>query len=852
MTDEQIADLDYMRARIDGLSDKLINKLEEKMETLDSRLEEAEEGTLKYDSLINAKERLQSLIDTINNNKGQYIHRSYQAFSDPKYLDGLMSKDVNKAGRIRLNNAIEFVMAENNVSEYEAKKQIFGYLDGLRGSKDFVSAITNGKARADFLKKRKDIPQPIRELLGEAKEPAFNYVNTIFKVSDYLASLEYQEKMSRALLNMPSLASLDAQEGFTELASNSEGWTALSGIYVKEELANAISDLQPLETVNSGFYSGWIKFVAFTKLGKTVLSPTTTARNLISGTFLAWNAGFNPFVSKSKILKSIQIAFGTEKSMNELKEETVKLIKLGIVNDGAVSGEILATLNDFSKSMDRMLKKSPLEKGLSPQQRATAVLEKGLLIAQTLYKFGDDFYKIIGFYQYKQRYVKSGMTESEAEIKAAERITDTFPTYSKIPKNIQRLRRLPIIGSFPSFSYEVYRTTYNGLKYINEDRKEGRTEMMSQQIAGMIMANASLYALSYFSMAMLGIDDDDDDFIRDGLPEWQRNSQLIYSSDNGMKPTFIDGTALFPGEVIMKPLRTLFEERESRTNQDKTKQYIQEFSGPFTDLDINSKTMIDLLINKKDNGKPIYEGENLSEGIFKDPNRVADYFMKQAGPGIYNNMTEFARANEVAPEYFGDKITPYGREYTNQDALLALFGLRFSTINYQSLLKNVGFEMKLKYDLYRTDLNKKIKSTAVMDEEKINEIVYEYAKKNDDIFKSLVNGVQTARKLGMSNQKIYKSLELGNYSKIDIKSLLIGNTPPLKEITDTSLRSQFNEIQINYTDEKKANMLINNLMRNVKIYNILVKKKNNEDKKIIESQVFNRPRKPSFERPKRP
>ena len=85
----------------------------------------------------------------------------------------------------------------------------------------------------------------------------------------------------------------------------------------------------------------------------------------------------------------------------------------------------MKTINDFSNDLERISKQG--------------VAKNAFNAIKKVYAIGDDFYKVIGYYTYKNRYVKYGLSESDAEAKAAKRITDTFPTYSMIPRNIQRL-----------------------------------------------------------------------------------------------------------------------------------------------------------------------------------------------------------------------------------------------------------------------------------------------------------------------------------------------------------------------------------------------------------------------------
>ena len=50
--------------------------------------------------------------------------------------------------------------------------------------------------------------------------------------------------------------------------------------------------------------------------------------------------------------------------------------------------------------------------------------------------------------------------EEGIEQYAATLIRETYPTYSKVPKLIQTIRKIPFIGNFVSFPAEILRTTF--------------------------------------------------------------------------------------------------------------------------------------------------------------------------------------------------------------------------------------------------------------------------------------------------------------------------------------------------------------------------------------------------------
>ncbi|AGO48635.1 virion structural protein [Cellulophaga phage phi18:3] len=810
LNDEQINSLDALRTRVDTLSEQLNTRLADKITALEAKKKSYKSSSIAQTSIDNSIERIQNLIDTIEANKGVYLYRSYQAFKDKKYLNNLTSKNVNAEGRNRIKKAVDFIIeeSEGKLDEKAAKRQLFEYLDDLKVKGDFATQATSGRADSPFLKKRKDIPEPIRELLGESKDPVANYVNTVFKISSYIASLEYQETMAAELLDS-GLGTYEAQEGYTKLTSDSEGWQGLSGIYVSNELYNSIQDLQPLEAITDDVYKAFVMFSGFTKLGKTVLSPTTAARNFYSGVFLGINAGFMPGANPKLAAKALKLAWGTKKTRKELKAELYKLHQLGILGDGGMSQEVIETINDFSNEIDRMVSKN--------------VFTKSFDVVKKIYALGDDYYKVIGFYTYKQRYMSSGMTEMQSEAKAAERMTSTFPTYSMLPKNVQRLRRVPFVGTFVSFPYEVLRTTANTLRFIKEDIDSGRNKMAMQQAAGLFVASASLGVIGMITRNMIGFDDEDDDTLRNMLPDWQKNAKLIYTGkDKHGQPTFMDGTALFPAEVWLKPLRALLEDRAGRSFNDKMKISADELFTPYIGLDISYKTVNELISNKDQYSKKIYEGESLGTGVFSDPEKIVQHYLKNAGPGVYANITEFMRANDINPDFFGDKFTSYGREYNNRDAIMGLLGFRFSTINYASGMSSVGFDLKEKYNDVRTNISRKLKSTNELDEEQIGKLIEKYNDVNKKVSDQVLLNIKGARKLGVSDTDIENALNQSGFSIGDIDYFLTGDKPPLKEISKTTEANQVDKIDLNYKDKNKANKIIDSYYKNVDLFNTLI------------------------------
>ena len=795
--------LDYSRARIDTLSKHIVNVLNQKMQ--ETKMTEAQ------------KEATQQLIETIQFNEGQYIKRTYQAFTDPKYLEGFMMPygDMNEVARKKFDGAVEYLQAAEGLSFDEAQAEVVKYIDGLaRNSGSEMAVGKAGAAAARFLKQRKDIPEAFRDLLGEAKDPLYNYANTTEQLSGFLASIDYQQNLADTILGM-GIATDQPKPGYTKLSPNSSDWSYLKDLYVPVEFKEAMESLGPLETLNDNFYKTFVNLTSLGKLSKTVLSPTTTFRNLYSGILLGLNSGHLFAMSPDKIGKSAAMAWGPVRDKKQLQAEREQLIRLGIIGDAARSGELMATLNDFGSYFG-----DPAKQGAG---------KRVIDFAKQAYAFGDDFYKTVGFYQEKAKLMDSGMNEVDATNKAAERIRGGYPTYSYIPPNIRKLRRNPFLGSFVSFPYEVVRTTKNNLLYAAEDFKAGRNKMAMSRLAGMTMATTGIAAISTASKQMLGLSDEDDERIRSLVPFYQEDSELLYMGKDENSATFIDGTALFPSEVVVKPIRILLENPQDETVGKRAVDALEEALGPYVGFDLTSKALLELFKNENSFGNAIYsEGEKVSSipivnGVFNDPKAMVNYLAKKAGPGVYNNAQEMARALEISPEIFGEKVSTY-REYNPEDALLGFLGFRQSTVNYYQAVKNkIREEKDIMSELQAQQL-KSLSSNRIMSDDEIQKAFSAYKQAQDKFNNTVLGYAETGRTLGMAEDKIGSSFSDGGMSRRDVAQTLGGGAIPMRIVSKQRYTDKIDALRANkaiYGDQRVQEM-IDMYTANVEAFNALV------------------------------
>jgi|GEM_PF-2220325 len=717
--------LGFFRERVDNLSQEIINVIEGQKEKFIEKQSGLDPLSAGYTALQNQINNRNNLIQTIENNKGKYLTRSYDAFTDPKYIKGLTIPYNNMSSKNKklINNAITYLEREEGFTKAEARAYISEYLDDIKRSGDigFSAGSMGGRAVSDFLRKRKDLPQEFLDLLGQIKDPLHNYVNTVYNINKYLNNLKFQDKLLGGLLDS-GVGKFTPEFGYTKLASETKEWETLHGLYVPNEFAEALKDAMPLGRIDNAFWRGLVTATSWTKVNKTVYSPTTTVRNFDSGVLLGLNAGHFFALNPKEAVKAAKQAWGSDSVFSDegLRDFRNELLEEGIIGDGVGSGEFRALLSEYRKTIDRITSKNPVT-GVSK-------------FAEKTYAFGDDFYKVFGYVIEKSRLMEYGMSEADARKKAGQRIRGGYPTYSYLPRNIKALRRFPLTGSFISFNYETVRSTKNNALYAMEDLKAGRIKMAANRLVGMAIANSGHLGLASWTMSMFGWSDQEEKTMREFLPNWQENSLLIYTGKNEKgEPTFMDGTALVPAEVLLKPLMTAFGKRKDYDNVlEQVSGGMDEFLSSYYDKDVLINTLWALSTNQTESGKKIF-----NDDLEKSIKNGVNHFMRGAGPGIYNNFAEFMRANELAQSFFGEKITNYGREYTNKDALLALAGIRTNTINFGSMMKFAGYKLSNKVKEIKSDTHSDLDVKRRLSDDEIQKIFDNHIRRNKEVEKRL-------------------------------------------------------------------------------------------------------------------
>ena len=336
----------------------------------------------------------------------------------------------------------------DEVTKNYAKKIAADEVTPYKLSESDVSAsdLANIKVDDNILDRQK-LNEWQKELYGVIKDPSYTYFSTIGKQANLNFTTEYLNRMAQ-IGRAPggfakTLGELDAID--SNLKNDATKWKRydnttsmpndLEGLYIKAPQYEGILDVTSnwLNKSNVGAFYKYAVLApkAASQVAKTILSPLTHVRNLISaGAFVSANGAFFPnygdiqmllprvlggegTVGKAYSLTGKRI-FGTlDKEQQKLYE---KLLRVGVVDSQVQATETKRLLRDILKNPAAVEKElyNKLPKTITDRTK------KGLLATyqklQDAYVAEDDFWKIINWSLERNRHGilagKLGITES--------------------------------------------------------------------------------------------------------------------------------------------------------------------------------------------------------------------------------------------------------------------------------------------------------------------------------------------------------------------------------------------------------------------------------------------------------
>tara|TARA_E500000318_G_scaffold108077_1_gene118258 strand:+ start:19472 stop:24295 length:4824 start_codon:yes stop_codon:yes gene_type:complete len=479
-SDEQLSFLDGMRARIDGFSQRLIDEGLVSSRTVD--LKDAD-----------GNEVPSSMADIIKANIGKYLRTTYESIENKNYVPDEIVRNKAKDKLLkdmdsdpRFQKAIQTRMDRDGLTRNEAlEAQVEDRINSILTNKerDFLGRPNIGKVDKSSLKRQKDIPAEIRALMGEVKDPWYNYAKSI----ETVVQLYYKEKMFADIAKTgenlyffrEGQIPAGQQNMFTGKIPNDPGYGALAGMrttpLIEAEIVGSVkSKRHPVAL-------GYARVLSGAKWMKTIGSIPTHLLNFYG------NIGFviaNGHWRLGKFSESLNTVFEDVKKMPNADRRALvdDLIARGVIRQSVTLGDVNTLLkgDDIGAAFDSRVHELTA-KGTAKKLKKGFLTAKGA--AEGVYQGTDDLFKIFGYLNELNEYsqIEYGKKPSELSVEelskmqdfAASRTRNGYPDYSQVYGLAKIASKSPLIAPFVSYTAESYRVSFNLFYFGYEDIQRG-------------------------------------------------------------------------------------------------------------------------------------------------------------------------------------------------------------------------------------------------------------------------------------------------------------------------------------------------------------------------------------------
>lgn len=707
----------------------------------------------------------------VEGNLGVYMTRSYRVFDDIKWPDKVAPEVRNRAADFVLKDLQRSnpaatpetarAVVESMLTDW--KQQGSGALlktGGKLGSKDLTSLIA-----------RKDIPEVIRQLMGEYKDPVINYTRSVAKMSNLLGNARFLNE-ARAQ-GMGKWLFEDGSQPVSHsaliAAEASDVMAPLNGLRTTPEIAEAFRTFGKSEPINSFWAKTYFRINGLAKAGKTIGSVMTQVRNTVGqGYFWLMNGHFD-IRPTGGALKSIAADIGLTNDV-KWRESYKRYLRLNVVDQSAKAGELRDVIKDAALNDVNV-------PGLDAGGRTMGSLKKLAIDAPIrAYQLADDLGKIVGFENElaRQKAINPGVDVASLEKIAAERIQNTYPTYTRVPEWVKQFRRQPVVGPFMTFAYESFRTAFHNLRYTIEDLGSSNPAQKKagvQRLTGQLAVLGGGYVVGSMSRSLLGLSMQDEDDLRRFLPRWDKNAQLMFTGVADGKADYVNLSFANPYSYLTDPVMAV---ANGLRGDDELSTLIARSFGeivrPFASEDILANSLIDVARNTTETGGRVYNPQDTPENVLA---AKLKHVAEAIEPGTSTRLRK-----KIVPALQG-KQTPFGGALNPAKEIGSeLTGFKQQTLDYEQA---VAFKARSfrRNDTEAEGLFREVmlrRGTVTLEE--MTEAFTRSNSQRFELWKSLYGDTKAALRRGVSSTAIKESLIGNGIGKADAAKIMDGKYVP--------------------------------------------------------------------------
>lgn len=386
------------------------------------------------------------------------------------------------------------------------------------------------------LKRRKDIPDVIRQYWGEITDIAALAGLTMSRLGQMATAAEFQKRLAEVSPDGKPMfiRSQTARGDYIHRIPDTPSMGALAGMWVRDpgvyQFVLGAFEKQAVNRITRLYFTA----LAFPRTMKTAGNPATHMRNFLGNFLFAIASGeaFRPsyWIGWARALKMYWDLY----KGNAVEWE--KLAKLSAISSNLSAEELRAIYSEAFGNNQFMTPRGFLSK-------INKLAASGSKMVADLYALEDSIHKAALFYAKTSR----GIPEAEA----VRQLRRELPYYDMAPHWIRNASKwIPFLPDFMTFKAEAARVTANNWIDAIEAARQGRYVEAMAKMAGTILAQGLSVAGDYGGGWLLSkafcaaakalglgdwepLDEDDEKAVRGTLPAWQRFNSLILFRHNG-------------------------------------------------------------------------------------------------------------------------------------------------------------------------------------------------------------------------------------------------------------------------------------------------------------------------------
>lgn len=673
----------------------------------------------------------------------------------------------------------------------------------------FAQGAVMGSKNTGILKARKDIPDELRELMGEYKDPTVNFSKSVYKLANLIANQEFLNEM---LIRYEGVyffgEGSQRPPGFDTLIAptSSRAMAPLNGYRTSEDIAASMKDFYERQT-EAEWQAQWMKIVQMVKLGKTVFSPVTQARNFWGNTSFWVANGWNPTV----MVREGKEFFARNNDPKAWEDKIAELHELGVLGESVNAGE----MKEMFRAVDSLVTDeavATMSKATYGASDAVSKAARGVYgMFKGAYELGDSFYRVMGYEAEKRRYAQAlfggpfdtltTAQQKEVSKKAAGIVNAVLPTYSYVPKMVRALRRFPFTGTFVAFPAEMVRVTYNIAALAQQEMKDPRTRAFGiMRMAGLGTVTAGTYALVAIAQSLFGYDDEEWGAVSEFVEPYKKNAQLV-PLPRGEKGQvrYVNLGYTDPFAWLKKPLAAV--SAPAGTVFGNTIDGFGEFLSPFISPDLVFKTVSQVAFNTDDRGNDVYVSslrESMSNSPFLHPEnirRIARFTAKRLQPGLFKSGWDAYDILTNTPNSSGRILNV--RDYLTSHFLGVQAETIDPTVQAGYMFGQMGREIREVRGIVSANQNASNRAWKNLEKESDSLDAGEVQERKDKldvrsnealasahdfaqeaharIMRDAIRKVDALRKIGIEESSIEELLNTANFTAQEVSSVMAGN-----------------------------------------------------------------------------